>query len=92
MFECTGEFVLRRCAVTEHKSWCTARFSMPERRQPGKRDLSFFSSGQHIKLIDLRFYNYLKIRPTLHPVQALRLLLGSPTMTVVAAWARLRQR
>ncbi|MGB6208434.1 nuclear transport factor 2 family protein [Mycobacterium sp.] len=61
----------------------------------GRRDscgIEVWRFDHHGKVIDLQFYNYLKIRPTLHPIQALRLLLGSPTMTIVAAWARLRQR
>lgn len=44
------------------------------------------------KVIDLRLYSYLKVRPTLHPLQILQLMLGSPGMTLAAGWARLRQR
>jgi len=44
------------------------------------------------KVIDQRSYNYLKIRSPLHPIQALRLFLGSPSMTVAAAWLKIRRR
>jgi hypothetical protein len=46
---------------------------------------------QQSKVIDLRLYSYLKVRPTLHPIQILQLMLGSPGMTLAAGWARFRQ-
>jgi hypothetical protein len=61
----------------------------------GRRDacgIEVWRFDRQGKVIDQRLYNYLKVRPALHPIQALRLLLGSPTMTLAATWARLRGR
>lgn len=44
------------------------------------------------KVIEQLLYNYLKVRPPLHPIQTLKLLLGSPGMTIAAGRARLRRR
>lgn len=41
------------------------------------------------KVVEQHLYNYLKVRPTLHPIQALKLLLGSPGMALAAGRARL---
>lgn len=61
----------------------------------GRRDgcgIEVWRFDDQSKVIDQRLYNYLKVRPASHPIQAVRLLLGSPSMTLAASWARLRQR
>lgn len=44
------------------------------------------------KVIDQRTYSYLKVRPPLHPIQALQLLPGSPGMALAAGRAKFLQR
>lgn len=43
----------------------------------------------HGKVIDQRLYSYLKVRSPLHPLQTLKLILSSPSMTMAVGRARL---
>ncbi|OHU99124.1 hypothetical protein [Mycobacterium talmoniae] len=61
----------------------------------GRRDgcgLEVWRFDPDAKVIDLRAYNFLKVRSARHPLQVVQLLLGSPGMTLAAGRAGLRRR